>query len=252
MLKSLPENSLVTADAGFVGYDFARTILASDRQLLVRVGANVRLLKKLGFVRESHGTVYVWTNKAAQHSEPPLVFRLIVAQGPKHPICLITSVQGAQTLSDRDIFELYKRRWGIELFYRHLKQTFGRRKLRSTSAGNASVELEWSLVGLWGLGLSAAAELAKTGTSLSRISVAGVLRAFRRLLRDYLHPVVPGQTLCRWLRSALIDPYRRKNKQSRNYPRKKKHEIIGVPTIAEASPQQIRQARLIKAGMQKG
>ncbi len=252
MLPKLPEGSLVTADAGFVGYEFARTILTSGRHLLVRAGANVRLLQHLGFVRESHGLVYVWTDRAAKRQEPPLVFRLIRAHGPKHPICLLTSVLSPGTLSEGEVFDLYKQRWGIELFYRHLKQTFQRRKLRSTSAWNAAVELEWSLAGLWGLGLSAAAELAKTGTSLSRISVAGVLRAFRRLLRDYLHPVAPGQTLCRLLRSALIDPYRRKTKQSRDYPRKKKHEVIGVPTITDASPQQVRQARLIKTRMQKG
>ncbi|MBL4883436.1 MAG: transposase [Planctomycetaceae bacterium] len=59
MLESLPENSLLTGDAGFVGYDFARSVLESGSQLLVRVGANVKLLKKLGFVRESNGIVYV-------------------------------------------------------------------------------------------------------------------------------------------------------------------------------------------------
>ncbi|HVJ86160.1 MAG TPA: transposase [Caulifigura sp.] len=252
MLSSLPERSLITADAGFVGYDFARTVRDSGRHLLVRVGGNVRLLRHLGFVRESHGLVYVWTDQAARRQDPPLVFRLIRAQGPKHPICLLISVLPRKTLRDRDVFDLYRRRWGIELFYRHLKQTFQRRKLRSTSVGNAAVELEWSLVGLWGLGLSAAAEIARTGIPLARISMAGVLRTIRRLLRDYLHPVPSGQTLCRLLRSALIDPYRRTNKQSRDYPRKKPHDIIGLPTITEATPRQIRQARLIKARMQKG
>src|SRR5712691_10497071 len=37
----------------------------------------------------------------------------------------------------------------IEVFFRTFKQTFGCRKLRSRSAVNARLELEWSLMGLW-------------------------------------------------------------------------------------------------------
>ncbi|MBN2216228.1 MAG: hypothetical protein JW719_02505 [Pirellulales bacterium] len=37
----------MTADAGFVGYDLWKTVLDAGRHLLVRVGSNVKLLKKL-------------------------------------------------------------------------------------------------------------------------------------------------------------------------------------------------------------
>lgn len=246
MLESLPEKGLLTGDAGFVGYDFARAILTSGRHLLIRVGANIKLLKKLAYVQESEGTVYVWPEKAVKNLEPPLVFRLVVAQGPRHPIYLITSVRNRKTLSDREVRELYRKRWLVELFYRHLKHTFQKRKLRSLSSENAAVELEWSLVGLWGLGLSAAVEIAKDEVPLSRISIAGVLKSFRRLMRDYLHPAKRGHTLCSQLRRALVDTYVRKNKSSRDYPRKKKHERIGSPAIAKATAQQIKQARMLK------
>lgn len=246
MLEDLPEGSLLTADAGFVGYDFARNVLGSGRHLLVRVGANVKLLRKLGFVRESGGTVYVWPDEAAKRRDPPLVFRLIVAQGPRSPIYLITSVLNPKTLSDRAVLDLYRKRWGVELFYRTLKQTFDRRKLRSKSSQNAAVELEWSLVGLWGLGLSAAVEMAKAQVPLSRISMAGVLQSFRRLMRDYRHPVIRGQTLRAMLRESLIDTYERKCKASRDYPRRKKERPPGSPKITDATSQQIEQARMLK------
>jgi hypothetical protein len=246
MLRDLPEGSLMTADAGFVGYDFARTVLESGRQLLVRVGANVKLLRKLGFVRESEGTVYVWPNEAAKRLHPPLVFRLIVAQGPRSPISLLTSVRNPKALSDRAVLDLYRKRWGVELFYRTLKQTFGRRKLRSLSSPNAAVELEWSLVGLWGMGLSAAVEIAQVQVPLSRISMAGVLRSFRQLMRDYGHPAVRGQTLCAMLRESLIDTYERKNKASRNASRRKKELPPGSPKISDATSQQIERAKTFK------
>ena len=50
MIEALPAGALVTADAGFVGYETWKAILDSGRHLLIRVGANVRLLRKLGYV----------------------------------------------------------------------------------------------------------------------------------------------------------------------------------------------------------
>src|SRR5689334_12774137 len=58
MVASLPEGALVAADAGFVGYDTWKAVLSGGRHLLVRVGANVRLLKGLGYIRERAGLVY--------------------------------------------------------------------------------------------------------------------------------------------------------------------------------------------------
>lgn len=246
MMGSLPPNSLLTADAGFIGYDFADNYLKAGHHVILRVGANVRLLKNLGYVEESEGLVDLWPEKAAKKSHPPLVFRLIVAQGPRHPIYLLTSVLDPQELSDAQVFEIYKKRWGIELFYRHLKQTFQRRKLRSTSAANAALELEWSLIGLWAMGLFACVEMARAKIPLRRLSVAGMLRTFRRFMRDYLHPADPKRPLCQQLREALVDEYVRKNKQSRDYPRKKKHTRTGPPNIVNATPIQVQQAKTLK------
>ena len=71
------------------------------------------------------------------------------------------------------------------------------------------------------MGLFACVEMQRAKIPLKRLSVAGVLRAFRRLMRDGLHPADPTRPLCRQLREALVDEYVRKNKQSRDYPRKK-------------------------------
>ncbi len=138
------------------------------------------------------------------------------------------------------------------MFYRHLKQTFQRRKLRSTSAANARVEREWSLLGLWGMGLYAQVELTRAQIAPKRLSVAKMLRAFRRMLRDYRHPVEHGTTLCSLLRQALIDAYPRKDKTSRDYPRKKQEKPPGPPQIQLASPTQIALAQELRAAARKG
>jgi IS4 transposase len=235
MLDALPVGSLLCGDAGFVGYEFLKTIRDKKCELLVRVGANVALLKSLGYVRESAGTVYVWPDKAARQSQLPLVFRHVVIQGPRYPIHLIVSVTNPRRLSDAQVAQLYRARWGIEVFYRHLKQTFGRRKLLSHRADHAQVELEWSLIALWGMGLYASAELDRRKIPLERMSMAGVLRAFRRIARDYLHPADRQQTLCTQIRTALMDQYQRHDKTSRDYPRRKQEHPAGPPAIHQAT-----------------
>ena len=247
MLPGLPAGALVAADAGFVGYEYARTVIDSGRELLVRVGSNVRLLRKLGCVRESAGTVYLWPDQQAKKNQPPLVLRLVVVQGGRHPVYLVTSVRSRSRMSDAQAAQLYRRRWGVEVFYRHLKQTFGRRKLRSTCADNAQVEIEWSLVGLWAMALYALIEVNRSGTPPRRLSIAQTLRAFRRMLRDYRHRSERGDRLRDRLRSAVIDSYERQNKTSRNYPRQKQETPPGPPKLLNASKQQIKQAKQLTA-----
>ena len=252
MLASLPLLAMIVADAGFVGYDFARAITDSGRELLIRVGSNVKFLKRLGYVRESGNTVYLWPDKAAAKKSPPLALRLIEVHHGKHPVYLATSVLSTKRLTDSQIVELYRRRWGIELFYHHLKQTFARRKLRSTSSDNARLELEWSLIGLWAMGFYALMEARHVETLPSKLSVAKMLRAFRRTMRDYRHPAGDGWRLRRELREATIDDYTRQNKTSRNYPRKKKETPPGRPIINDATPKQVASAKEVRAMIQKG
>ncbi len=61
MIHLLPPNALLLDDAGFCGYDLLAALLAQGSSFLIRVGANVHLLKKLGYeVHEHQQTVYLW------------------------------------------------------------------------------------------------------------------------------------------------------------------------------------------------
>jgi hypothetical protein len=243
MLGGLPSGSLLAADAGFVGYDVWKTALEARCQLLVRVGANVRLLRKLGYAHERAGTVYLWPDAAAKRQQPPLVLRLVVIHNGCHPVYLVTSVLQTTKLSDREAASIYGRRWDIELFYRHCKQTFERRKLRSQNPDNAMIELHWSIAGMWAMGLHSHEHLLRRGVMPERISFAGVLRAYRRSMREYKSPPDPGERLLEMLHRSLIDEYVRNNKQSRDYPRKKHDPPAGAPLVQKASRAQIQQAK---------
>jgi Transposase DDE domain len=243
MTRALPARSLITADAGFVGYAVWSALLAAGHDILIRVGGNVRLLKKLAYARESDGTVYLWPDQAARRNQAPLVLRLVVVQGARQPWYLVTSVRSSQALSDRQIAEIYRQRWGIEVFYRHFKQTFARRKLRSHAADHVLCEAHWSLVGFWGMLLYATQRINRSRTPVGRLSIAGVLRVFRRLLRQ--SEATAGRAACSLddLNEALVDHYGRPSKKSRTYPRKKLEPPCTRPLILKATARQQRCAR---------
>lgn len=247
MLPELPENSLITADAGFVGYDFWNSVLDAGHSFVIRVGSNVRLLRKLGYARQSGHTVYLWPDQAAKKKQPPLVLRLIVIHDGQQPMYLVTNLTKSQ-LSDRQAATIYAARWGIELFFRTFKQTFGRRKLRSHSADNAKLELDWSLLALWCVCLLGERELAQRGEDPAQLSPAAAIAAFQSTLRDWrVRPERPAESLWSRLSLALLDHYERTaSKTSRNYPRKKKRERIGAPQITTATQQQINAAKQLK------
>lgn len=242
MIAALPSNALVTADCGFFGYEFWSELLASGRQFVIRVGGNVRLLKKLGVASESHGTIYLWPNKIAKRKQPPLVLRLVVVHDGRQPWYLVTSVVDPKRLSDRQVADIYHRRWRIEIFFRHFKQTFGRAKLRSHKAEHAECEAQWSLLGLWAMLLHAQIQQHKNG-DVSGLSVARVLQAFGQAIDEYKCRPGPNESLTEQLRKAIVDAYRRRNKTSRNYPRKKYESQAKPPQITNATRTQRELAR---------
>jgi hypothetical protein len=246
MIAGLPDKALVTADAGFAGYEYWRALLRSGRRLLIRVGSNVKLLKTLGYAKENEGTVYLWPDKAAAKNHRPLELRLIKVHTGKHPMYLVTSIMDDKELSNKQLAELYKKRWGIELFYRHFKRTFDRHKLRSHSADNAQIEADWSVVGLWAMSAHAQYELGKQGVPPHKISIAQMLSAYRLTMNEYKSRPDRGEEFHTMLSKATIDDYDRQSKESRAYPRKKTHEATGPPVVVKATTEQKRKAKQIK------
>jgi len=179
--------------------------------------------------------------------QPPLVLRLVVVQDGKQPVYLVTDLSKSR-LSDRHGATIYGARWGVEVFFRTFKQTFGCRKLRSRSARNAQLELEWSLVALWSVCVLGTRELRLSGQAPVRLSPAAALHAFQCTLREYrVRPDTLAETLWVQLRRARLDDYqRRSSKTSRAYPRKKQRTPIGIPHIMLATDHQIAQAAALQ------
>ena len=246
MISCLPLLALVVADAGFIGYEYWKALIDSNRHFLIRVGGNVHLLRALGYTRNASGRVYLWPNHVAAKKLPPLELRLVKVRRGKKTWYLVTSVLDRRRLSEKEVAQIYSWRWGIELFYRHFKQTFGRRKLRSKSADNAVVEAHWSLLGLWAMALHTQHVLAPHHIPARRISVAKLLRAYRKVMAQYKTRPDRGESLTKMLRQAVTDTYTRSNKASRDYPRKTQPRAIGAPRITRATRAQVKSARQFK------
>jgi hypothetical protein len=236
MLADLPPEALVLGDAGFVGFPLLRALVDGERRFLVRCGSNVHLLlaeARQRLVGEGQDLrVYLWP--AEHRRQRPLVLRLITVGSGKKRVYLLTNLLESVELSRRQAGQLYRERWGVEVGYRHLKQTLGRRRLRSTGPQAGAVELAANVLALALLLVQAAMVL---GRRVARVSVAAALRAIRRALEALRY----GTTSRLWseLSVAVRDDYRRRRpKRARDWPHRKKESPPGPPKCRTMNPRE--------------
>jgi hypothetical protein len=235
--EKFPENTLFCCDAGFTGYELWKQIIDARQSFLIRVGANVKLLRNLGYVEEKPDLVYFWPNRAAREKQPPLVLRLLALQVGRCKMWLLTNVLDEKDLSNGDAVRLYQLRWGVELQFRAIKQTFGRRKLRSCTPERAVVELDWSLLGLWMVQLFAVKEQVEIGKVPEHCSVGLAIRVVRSMIqRRSDHP---ESSFAEEMQSATKDSYKRKAKKMARYrPDYKDKPAAGQPRVLKATQKQ--------------
>ena len=245
LLATLPGRALLLADAGFTGYDFWRQITGSGRSFLVRVGSNVRLIEGVAGVgavrRYADGIVWVWPAERRKAGCPPLVLRLItLTDGRNRTMYLLSDVLEPQRLDDAAAARLYGLRWGVEVTFRALKQTLGRRKLLSDAPRNARAELSWAMLGLWTLLLIKARRCPPCLPGGQ--GVAAVLRVLRRATAGACADVGVA------LRRVKPDRYKRSRpKASRHWPHKKRPRPPGKPEARNATEAELSLAKELAA-----
>jgi hypothetical protein len=238
MAASLPKGALVVGDAGFVGYDLWEAVLGAGVDIVVRVGSNVHLIEDLESTGNRSDLVSYWPHDARHKDHPPRLVRLVKTELGDTEAYLVTNVLNPEDLSDADVVAIYKSRWGIELFYRGLKQTFARRRLLGRCPDSALAEVNLSLLSLWLVhlsGLEASPAIKAETPRVPSLSTIGLLDAFRDAIahpneRPFADAALPSQ-----LQAAHIDSYHRKlPKHSRCYPRKHQPDSCGSPVIRPA------------------
>jgi len=247
MVARLPLAALLVADAGFVGYALWSLLQASGRHFLIRVGANVKLLRGLGYaVVERGDLVYLWPDRERRAGRAPLVLRLIRLHDGRREVSLITNVLDPEQLSDQEAREAYRLRWGIELWFRQLKQTALRRKLASKAPRQATLELAWLLVAMTLLGMLGVHDAIARGHDPLALSPAQALGALHQLAQQ---PHLRGglRTLRARLGHCRKDRYRRHAPKCRvDWPRKKREHPPGAPRISDATAAQVAAAAAIR------
>ena len=242
--QEFPENTLFCCDAGFVGYELWKSMLDAGHSFLIRVGANVHLLKNLGHARTGQGIVCLWPRAVARRSQAPIVLRLIEITGEQGTIYLVTNVLSQRKLSTAALRRLYPLRWGVELQFRAVKQTFGRSKLRSRNSDHALAELDWSLVALTMVQLFAVREQIKIDEPPEQTSVAEALRAIRYAMDNWQQPARGKDKLTSRLQTALKDDYQRSSSKASRYRRSDKDKpSASKPKIKQATRKQKRAYR---------
>lgn len=237
--QEFPENTLFCGDAGFTGYEFWHAILQQGHHFLVRVGGNVRLLKNLGHARQGDGVVCLWPNAVARRKQPPIIVRLIEVKNEIGSMYLVTSVLSDRQLSTSALKRLYPLRWGIELHFRAVKQTYRRGNLRSRNADHALVELEWSLIALTMIQLLGIREQQKIEIPPEQSSVAQAIAAIRHAIDTWNEHVPRSSSMTIQLREATKDEYTRtKSKTARYQPNFKDKPSTGGPELVRASAAQ--------------
>ena len=208
--------------AGGVGFDIScgvRTLLTGLADARVRVRGEL---------------VWFWP-QAKQSQAAPLVLRLVRLQQANHPaMCLASSVLDERRLTDRQIGQFYRMRWGQEVFHRSFKRTLAQHTLRSASPGQARHELDWAVMAYLVLGLWTVQAQIEARHDPLNWSVAQALRLVRtRLL---VTQPVGRRPLLDQLRGAVKDRYVRHGpKAARHWPRKKNDHPPGLPKLREAT-----------------
>ncbi len=220
MIPDLPGDALLLADAGFVGLPIWEKLNTEGKHFLIRVGSNVHLLTDLWphtETRVARDIVYAWPQNT-RNTRPPLKLRLIKVGSGREVVHLLTNVLEPTRLSRKAAGAIYRKRWGVELFYRTFKRTLGCAKLRSKAARRATIELEWALVAMTLMTLVGVDALVKRRRDPHRLSHAQLLHTLRDALRapPSSHRNT-GCTLKLALGRCLKDAYtRRKPKHSRH------------------------------------
>jgi len=118
---------------------------------------------------------------------------------------------------------------------------------RHTGSVNVTLELEWSLIGLWVMCLYGKEEIGKR-YEISRLSPVKAIRAFSKTCREYRSdPKNASHGLHHLLGEALKDDYRRRrSKTNREYPRKSQRSPTGEPQVKKATKQLKKCAETLK------
>jgi hypothetical protein len=236
LLPTLPERSLIVADAFYLGYDLYETIQQAQAAFLVRMSSRACLytLEEVPLDRFREGLVYYWPQHLRDKGKPPIKARLLRV-GANGNVWLLTNVLDRQQLSRKTAAQLYRWRWRNEGLFRHYKRLLKKMKLYSRKLALIHREAEGSLLALQLL-LAMAAQAQRRGRQIvvSSDSPRRTLLCIRGEQQALLRSLGPRQfeTYKRMLTVVRCEARERNSSRVRQeWPRRKQHKPPGPPKL---------------------
>lgn len=139
MMSNLPENAVGVMDRGFAGLNFIDELVQENKYFVLRIKNNWKLefesenrLVKIG--SSSDAKAYRLVNFC--DLETKTEFRLVTN----------LPMDGEAAVSDDEIRDIYRLRWGIELLWKFLKMHLKLDKLISKSVNGITIQIYTSLI----------------------------------------------------------------------------------------------------------
>ena len=242
MLAGLPEQTLLTADAGFISYALCSQLIDEKRFFILRIGGNKTLIEQLDENEQDDHIVAFWPQNS-QHQPPLKLRRICFPSTGGLPVVLVTNILDTQVLSDEDARTIYQSRWGIEVFFRHLKQTMDFGCLSSRTPETSLNEQNWRFVSFWMLQRIVVTHQITADQDPRRFSAARARREIREVLQ-LMQQQRNGPSLRNRCLQSQTDNYQRTGtKTTRNWPRKKNDTPPKPPKTRTATKREIQNAK---------
>jgi len=242
MLRWLPASTLLVADAGYVGYEVAATMILTHVCFLIRMSSNGTFYSEcnepLNEFRE--GIVYYWPKTQQNEGKPPIRGRLLRIHSVRHKVdvWLFTNVEDAKQLSLEMAGTCYRWRWENEGFFRTYKRTLKKVVLLSRTLRLVHREAEASMIATQLLLCQGtlAMPVPAQGNLPVMCSPRGVLVEIRRDIAGQwipAHSFTTRISLARRERRLRTTP-----KQKREWPRRKDHKPPHPPILLRLTEEQ--------------
>jgi len=241
MLRWLPKAALIVADAGYVGYDVAATMILTNVFFLIRMSSNATFYSEtnepLDEFRE--GIVYYWPKTQQNDGKQPIRGRLIRIHSDRHKVdvWLFTNVEDTTQLSLETAGTCYRWRWENEGFFRTYKRTLKKVTLMSRTLRLVHREAEASMIATQLLLCQGALAMPvpRKDTLPVMCSARGVLLEVRRDILGRKASKPFSERIARAQRERRV---RSSPKQKREWPRRKPHAPPHPPTLLRLTEEQ--------------
>ena len=252
MLPLLPAAALLVADAGYIGYELAKTLMSRHVSFLIRQCSLVTLYSDQQTPLEQFrdGVVWYWPKDAQKKGMPPLQVRLLCVRHRKpgvtksQDVWLMTNVMDARRLSVEQAGQFYRWRWENEGFFRTYKRTLNKMKLESRTVKLVHREAEGSMLALQLLLAQGALAMprAKKEEATPQASPRQVLLEIRTEMRTASAKRLRGTFMDRLRRAQRDRRVRKTAKERRTWPSRAAHvppkppEILKLPAELNVKP----------------